>query len=745
MRTLLRTLIPLFLLFASEADAGIVFIQANSSCGNPVGWLKAVPSGGVAPYTFAWNTGAQIDSIGGLVGGTGDWYVVTVTDALSQVQSDSAQIQDDAGLFLAGTTSYIVNSYGISPQQAMHPCPGQCDGGLVVHREYINGAAPFDVTFDMGGLLFNDDMGNPVFGGFCNGDFVTLPVYDAYGCMGTYPQQIVGPAGNSITIVQVDGACGGQANGSVDLTADPDEQVWLGHVEILDDAQQQVADLDGWQLNNDTATVMGLAPGNYTARVHYNPVSPTCVEDHPFTVQDLGAICGNVSGTVYFDHDQDCAQDGNDPGIPYRVLTINPGPEYAITDAAGHYARNLLTGDYTITATGSDLLQLCPVTSPVPFTIPSGGSVVVDLADSSTIDLDLEAIPYHLPARPGFTSSIHGWVRNLSGQLSGPVTVTLSIDPVFTLVSTDPTPTSVVGNVITWDLPNLNSFGHAGVWASVSLPPDVGLIGTPFTNTLTCTNTLGDAAPANNTSTDTDLITGSFDPNDKAVRTSSGQNNGQFLIETDEWLDYTIRFQNTGTDTAYTVMMLDTLSPALAARQIRPGVSSHPYRFELLDGHIAKFVFENILLPDSNVNLAGSEGFVQFRIPQLPDNPDGMRIENTAAIYFDFNPPVITNTVWHTVGTNFITTSTTYTDPARGPLRVYPNPAASVVYFASEETPGDCLNLLVTDALGREVRQVSATQMPIALDCNDLPAGTYFFRINAADARTVWAGTLMVR
>lgn len=235
----------------------------------------------------------------------------------------------------------------------------------------------------------------------------------------------------------------------------------------------------------------------------------------------------------------------------------------------------------------------------------------------------------------------------------------------------------------------------------------------------------------------------SYDPNDKQAL-PRGYGAQQFIAKNTD-LDYTIRFQNTGTDTAYMVVLLDTLSPALAARQIQPGVSSHPYRFELLDGNIAKFVFENILLPDSNANLAGSEGFVQFRIPQMPDNPDGTRIENTAAIYFDFNPPVITNTVWHTVGTNFITSSTTYTDPARSPLRVYPNPAAAVVYFAAEETPGERLNLSVTDALGREVRQVAAQQMPIALDCSDLPAGTYFFRIATPDARTVWAGTLMVK
>ncbi|MFN0014089.1 MAG: T9SS type A sorting domain-containing protein [Saprospiraceae bacterium] len=235
----------------------------------------------------------------------------------------------------------------------------------------------------------------------------------------------------------------------------------------------------------------------------------------------------------------------------------------------------------------------------------------------------------------------------------------------------------------------------------------------------------------------------SFDPNDKqALPLGYG---AQHFVEKNTDLDYTIRFQNTGTDTAYTVVLLDTLSQFLAARQIRPGVSSHAYRFELLEGRIAKFVFENILLPDSNANLAASEGFVQFRIPQAPDNPDGTRIENTAAIYFDFNAPVITNTVWHTVGTNFVSSATTYADPNRSPLRVYPNPASTVVHFAAEALPGETMNLSVTDALGREVRSSTAEQMPISLDCSGLPAGTYFFHIRAANARTLWAGTLLVR
>ncbi|MBK8497855.1 MAG: SprB repeat-containing protein [Flavobacteriales bacterium] len=733
MRSPICSLFPvLLLLCALDAQAGIIFIQANSSCGNPTGFLKAIPNGGVAPYTFSWSTGAQIDSIGGLIGGTGQWYVVTVTDALLQVQMDSAQVVDLPYLEIAGVTSYIVNNYGLSQQMPMHPCPGQCNGGLVVHREYINGAAPLFASFDLGGFLFNDDIGNPVFGGFCNGDMVTLTVSDAFGCIGTSQEQITGPIGNSISVVQVNGACAGQANGSVDLIADQNEIVWVQYVEVLNDAQQVIEFLTNFDLY-DTATVTGLAPGNYAARVHWGPVDPACTEDHPFTVPDLGLVCGNVSGTLFIDHDQDCTQDANDPGIPYRVLTINPGPVNAITDATGHYTRNLFSGNYDIAATGTDLLQLCPVASPVPFAIPGGGSVVVDIADSSTIDLDLEVIAYHLPARPGFTNPAHGWVRNLSGQQSGAVTVTVTFDPVFTMVNTYPTATSVVGNVITWDLPALNSFEQVGVWAYLSLPPDVGLIGTPFTNTITCSNTLGDAVPANNTTSDDDFITGSFDPNDKAVRTSSGQNNSQFLLEADEWLDYTIRFQNTGTDTAFTVVLVDTLDADLDIATLELRFASHFFIPEFTADRVLRFTFPNILLPDSNVNEALSHGFLAYRIRPNTTAMPGTLLSNFADIFFDFNPPVRTNTTEVTVET---ITSIAYAQGSS--LRAYPNPTDGRTMLRFEDRVPGLRSIRVWAVDGSLLRHfnVSGNEVLVPLDLGALAPGIYRVQCSGGNERT---------
>ena len=53
-------------------------VMSPAYCVHPTGALYAMASGGVGPYTYAWNTGATTPNIAELPAGT---YSVTVTDA----------------------------------------------------------------------------------------------------------------------------------------------------------------------------------------------------------------------------------------------------------------------------------------------------------------------------------------------------------------------------------------------------------------------------------------------------------------------------------------------------------------------------------------------------------------------------------------------------------------------------------------------------------------------------------------
>lgn len=223
-------------------------------------------------------------------------------------------------------------------------------------------------------------------------------------------------------------------------------------------------------------------------------------------------------------------------------------------------------------------------------------------------------------------------------------------------------------------------------------------------------------------------VVGSYDPNDKSA-TPTGYGPSHIIRENTD-LEYKIRFQNTGTDTAFTVVVVDTLSSLLDWATLEAGVSSHRYRLDVLEGGILRFVFNNILLPDSNVNEAASNGFVKFRIAQKLDLPLGTVIENKAAIYFDFNDPIITNTAFHTIGAPYVVVSSTHNPQMPDvTVAVRPNPFQDqAVLEVRGHTLQDGL-LRLYDTHGRAVQSQVFEGNQCKIERRGLPSGTYFFQI----------------
>ncbi|MFZ2896977.1 MAG: T9SS type A sorting domain-containing protein [Saprospiraceae bacterium] len=234
-----------------------------------------------------------------------------------------------------------------------------------------------------------------------------------------------------------------------------------------------------------------------------------------------------------------------------------------------------------------------------------------------------------------------------------------------------------------------------------------------------------------------------YDPNDKTPAPTGWT--AQHLIDDRTELEYRIRFQNTGNDTAFTVVLADTLSSLLDPASIRPGASSHPYAFELSGQGIARFTFPNIMLPDSATNEAASQGFVQFRIAQKPGNPVGAVIENTAHIYFDFNAPIATNTTWHTIGEPWVSVVSGTAETFRPGLSVavFPNPLESFATFRLQGYAGNGW-LDLYDAQGRLALRQAFAAGEARVQRNDLPAGLYFFSMTGAEGLLA-TGKVVVR
>lgn len=237
---------------------------------------------------------------------------------------------------------------------------------------------------------------------------------------------------------------------------------------------------------------------------------------------------------------------------------------------------------------------------------------------------------------------------------------------------------------------------------------------------------------------------GSFDPNDKNG-VPEGVND-QHLITKNTDIDYKIRFQNTGTDTAYDVYILDTLSSKLNVASLQMGAASHPYRYEVYgDGQaILKVVFPNINLVDSFRNEPLSHGFFTYRIAQDSNVVEGDKILNKAAIYFDYNQPIITNTTLHTITTNFLRVITTVIENKwKATTNVYPNPFSDrcTIEIKTDKNVTGKFRFTLFDLKGQLIQEQFVTDN-VELIANELPNNMYLFRIEK-DGELISAGKVV--
>ncbi|MBK9701041.1 MAG: DUF11 domain-containing protein [Flavobacteriales bacterium] len=724
---------PLFCalaLWSAQAQANISFTIAPEHCSNADGSVNATVTGGVPPYSYSWSSGPTSEDIHGLPAGS---YTLTVTDFLGAVQQNTAVVPNlpgwewDPGQGLAqaipscnGDPGGLILFGGDIPSYPLGPGPHQNDAGCVMQVQLQD--LPADVQlFGISTMCY---WGAP-------GQIYAVNYTDVNGCPG-YMEAIVPqpPQFYPVSILDIEGSCSGGANGHVAFSIPPEADFIYGlHPRLLDDQWAPVAAFANLATNwtvGWTYDVPDLAPGTYAIvrrllhDTDFDFAFGGCGDTTYFTIPDLGPTCGNVSGTVVIDADEDCVLDFTDAAIPQMILEFMPGPYYATTNAYGEYSINLPLGNYTVEQQTALVDEHC-VGNPGPLSV--AGNMTFNLLDTATQALDIQLSLASGPARPGFELHYAIDLDNLTSATSNSNMVVMTFDPAVSYIGATPTPSNVSGNTITWNNAGaLYYFQHRDISVRFQVPPDVGLIGTDLQATATVTPNAADVNAANNSATVITTVTGSYDPNDKTATTSSAWSRDLYYIDVDQWIDYTIRFQNTGTDTAFTVVITDTLPNTLDAGSLTIGAGSHPFTWELQDSGTLKFYFVNILLPDSNVNEPASHGSVSFRVrPTLPLLP-GTVIENTANIYFDFNPPVITEPSVLTA--EF---STDVSEAAPNGIRLSPNPASEVLMVHLPDGASSTFALLTID--GRQL-QVPATRRSdgFQLEVRSLAPGAYLLR-----------------
>lgn len=336
-------------------------------------------------------------------------------------------------------------------------------------------------------------------------------------------------------------------------------------------------------------------------------------------------------------------------------------------------------------------------------------------------DLSVNVIPswWNAP-RPGFTYNNTIKYTNHSNQTIPAGTVSFNCDSAISILSTSPTATTLTATNFTYDFVNLLPFESRYINVTMQVPviPSVSL-GQLVTNTVSIIPNVGDTTPLNNASSMTQTIVGAYDPNDKME--SHGEEILHSGFSSNDYLMYTIRFENTGTANAVNVRINDVLDAQLDETSIKVIDASHSYFLDRVGTNL-NFRFDAIDLPPSVADTSIGKGYVVFQVKPKPGYAIGDVIPNTANIYFDFNPAIVTNTFL----TEFV--SVLKVDSfLNNQTIIYPNPTSNVLNIESKT---NILNIEIIDINGRSLLSKSQNSSSTSINVESLSKGVYFVKVS---------------
>lgn len=457
---------------------------------------------------------------------------------------------------------------------------------------------------------------------------------------------------------------------------------------------------------------------------------------------------GSVSGRIYVDNNSDCSYNSGDDALNGIAATGNATlsggstTSYAATgysDATGSYSMRLqeswMTG-YTVSIPSwYSFLFGAPACAAGSYSFTTLPQTNVDFALLCTTSVDVECwAGSPANARPDRPFFMHPYVSNTGCDLASGELVFIKDSRVDYNASLSSMPaTTVSGDTLKWSYSNLTNLSGGAYWnnfvSSIHLTPNSTVtIGDTLCFRVYTNVPTGDINSANNDYTICLPVVNSYDPNIKEV-SPAGVGAEGFIPATTPDLTYTIHFQNTGTDYAYNVYIMDTLDVDVNPSTLKILGNSHAMTPEWVAPGVVKFNFAGIYLADSFHNEPASHGYVRFSVKPDAGLTPGTQIKNKAYIYFDSNPAVITNTALNTIG-----------DPASVPVtiannnvRVYPNPATDELYIEGLQDG----SVTLWDVKGAVVLEQNVTSANMSVNISRLASGVYILKTSTTSGSSV--------
>ncbi len=410
-------------------------------------------------------------------------------------------------------------------------------------------------------------------------------------------------------------------------------------------------------------------------------------------------------------NDNDVIHNIASPTGVYGIYDTNPANSYDLgftIDAAYASMYNVTTSSYSnvnIVVGAGMIAYNFPVTVVQPYN-----------------DLAVTIVPFNAP-RPGFIYENKIIYSNLGNQPITSGTLTFNKDSNVSITNISQAGTTPTSTGFTYNFTNLMPFEVRTITVSMQVPtiPTVNA-GQYLTNTASIVPLTGDVVTENNSNTLAQIIVNAYDPNDKME--SRGEEILFSSFTSNDYLYYTIRFENTGTASAINVRINDVLDTQLDENSIRMVSTSHPNYVMDRVGNNINWEFDNIQLPVSVANTNIGKGYIMFKIKPKPGFAVGDIIPNTASIYFDFNPAIVTNTFT----TEFVS-ALAVNQFENSDFVFYPNPTSDFVTITLKNG-SDIISLIsVYDVLGKQIVNVKASSISETIDLSSVNSGIYFVEV----------------
>ena len=656
-------------------------------CTSPTGSATVIATGGTAPYSYSWST-VPAQSTSTATGLPAGYYVVNVVDAVGCVQNQSAQVSNNTTLYASIT------------ETDAH-CGGT-PGSVAVYAS--GGSTPYSYQWNTGATT--SSLNSVPAGGY-----ICL-VTDHLGCtVEPYADvNLISPV--YIQVAATDASCIYTADGSATVSVSggtaPYSYYWSN-------GQTNVTTSTGYLPDDyygvDVTDVNGCWAGA-SFNIGYASIQPCAV---------------NIAGTVYKDFNSDCLVDGPDGPLQGVWIGCTPNGGYQWT-TNGNFNFTLPPGTYTLYEAPPVYYSLvCPLTPPT-VTLTAGQSSLNNnflFKPDTLVDLTINCIPYTHPVA-GFTQHLRILIDNLGNITESPTVVYQhALDITFLSSSPAPATYDALTGKITWSGPSVASTGINAIDLYFNIPSTLPL-GHILNNSDTVNPWINDVDTFNNYEYVQDNVVGSYDPNYIDVTPKGIGAPGYITTTTDTTLRYVVHFQNTGTHAATYVKLKIPVDANLDMSTFRfIGASHSVSSIAADDNRMLTITFNNINLPDSSASQLGSQGFAAFTFRQKRGLAPSNTIRESANIYFDYNPPVPTDTTLNTIpypaGISVIAPNSSFS--------LYPNPTQDNVTLDLSALNESRVEVRVYDMTGRVALAIPYTTISgtkqLSLSTSGLAAGVY--------------------